>query len=180
MFENPSSGLSNTVQKDRNNVLKLSLNGSVEVSYDIVLSVLPGKNHCLKIGKKNIHLVKGDNDTLFLPHKGDSFAFSSKKISDRYFLTKSNTDENYGLMRFISTSKHPVIIGNSKRCNVVAKNLNLHIDYIFLFRENGVCSLIYTTEGMKVEKNNKKNLQFVREHHSQKIRFTQEKGFQII
>jgi hypothetical protein len=180
MFENPSPGLSNTAQKDRNNVLRLSLNGSMEITDQIVLSVLPGKNHCLKIGDKMLHLTKVADDIVHLHHNKAEFAFTIKKISYRYFLTKSNSDEAYGLMRFTSTSKHPSIVDNSDECLVLAQNLSSHTDYILLMKERAICSLTYTTEENIVKKiNNKESVEVVKEYHSKKVVFSQE-GFQII
>lgn len=156
------------------NIITFFLNGKVKISGEMMLGVLPGNEHCLKVGTDIIPLKKGDNNVVYLHNETFQIPFTLEKRDGRYFL-RDLQNEGFGLMRFISTSQEPAIITPDPGLQVLAKNMHWHQDVIYLFKTNTNCKFQYSIS--EIISDNEKLIGIREKKYEDKIVLSSKEGF---
>lgn len=128
----------------KKNIITFFLNGKVDIFGGMMLAVLPGNEHCIKVGMNVIPLKKVDDKTVYLKNDKFHVPFSFQKKDGRFFLHRLE-NEGFGLLRFISTSENKAVLIPNEGLHVLAQNMSYHQDILYLFKTNEECKFQYST-----------------------------------
>lgn len=151
----------------KGNVMSVVSNGCVQIGNQILMGASHRSPH-LKVGDETIpfEFHKNDSDILIFPVMNKQLIFKRVKTDNRYVLKSAEDSQihnllekeedreivkNTGILRFISTTSHPVYLSEEKSINCFSSSANnYHSDYLFIFGAEASCLIRHENTQLKV------------------------------